>query len=382
MDLTTMAKEETESRAADTRLRPPSSVAVIVLASGLVGALLYLAHAVFIPIALAVLFALLLSAPVEAVNRRGLPRSVSATLILIVFLGLIGGAIDLLWAPAQAWFETAPRTVQIIQRKLGPVAKILDRIDAVASRANRLTGDRNASSPQPAATASGESHELLAQTGGAIVSALTVVILTLFLLAAGPPVLARMSASFATHIRVSKVLEVIQAVRGEVGRYYATIALINFGLGLATAGVMLALGMPTPALWGAVAAILNFLPYVGSATTFAILTIVAFVSFDNLWHVVAVPASFLGLAVLEGQVVQPLLVGNRLELNPIIVFLALWFSGWFWGIPGVVLAIPSLVALKVAAQHHTRGQPLVQFLSPSSPTRLSPQSFVRRSKPG
>ena len=80
--------------------------------------------------------------------------------------------------------------------------------------------------------------------------------------------------------------------------------------------------------------------------------IVAFVSFDTIGPVLAAAGGYLGLATIEGQVVQPLLVGQRLELNPIIVFLALWFGGWFWAIPGIVLAIPALVALKVAAEHH------------------------------
>jgi predicted PurR-regulated permease PerM len=218
----------------------------------------------------------------------------------------------------------------------------------------------------------------LVLTQEVVLDSIAIGILTLFLLAAGPPVLARMTASFASNVRASHVLKLIEAIRGEVGRYYATIAVINLGLGVATAGVMAVLSMPNPVLWGATAAILNFIPYIGSATTFAIVTIVAFVSFDSIGHVLAVSASYLALATVEGQVVQPLFVGNRLDLNPIIVFLALWFCGWFWGVPGVVLAIPSLVALKVAAEHHPDGEPLVQFLSPGKRTTLNPRNIGTR----
>jgi predicted PurR-regulated permease PerM len=113
---------------------------------------------------------------------------------------------------------------------------------------------------------------------------------------------------------------------------------------------------------------------VGSAATFLILCVVAFVSLNDLGRILAVPGSYLALATVEGQVVQPLLVGRRLELNSIIVFLALWFGGWFWGIPGIILAIPALVALKVAAEHHKHGKSLVEFLSPGTVTRfLSPK---------
>ena len=203
---------------------------------------------------------------------------------------------------------------------------------------------------------------------------MTIVILTLFLLAAGPPVLARMTAAFAKDTQATHVLQVIEAIRGEVGRYYATIALINLGLGVATCFAMMALRMPNPVLWGVVAGVLNFIPYVGSAATFAILTIVAFVSFDGMGRVLAVAGSYLAIATLEGQVIQPLMVGQRLELNPIIVFLALWFGGWFWGVPGIVLAIPGLVALKVAAEYSEHGAALLEFLSPSQAKRFKPRS--------
>jgi predicted PurR-regulated permease PerM len=217
------------------------------------------------------------------------------------------------------------------------------------------------------------SDGLLAETRIALVAAVTVLILTLFLLAAGPPVLARTSAAFVGDTHASHLLRVIEAVRGEVGRYYATIALINLGMAAATFGAMMGLGMPNPLLWGVLAGVLNFIPYVGSATTLIVLAVVALVSFDGVARVLAVLGTYLALATIAGQVVQPLFVGQRLKLSPIIVFLALWFGGWFWGVAGIVLAIPSLVALKVAAEHSEHGAPLVAFLSPSTGKRLRPR---------
>ncbi len=96
-----------------------------------------------------------------------------------------------------------------------------------------------------------------------------------------------------------------------------------------------------------------------------LLTVVAFVTFPGLGQVLLVAGGYLALATLEGQVVQPLVIGRRLELNPIIVFLALWFGGWFWGIAGIIMAVPSLVALKVVAAHSRNAQTLAEFLSPN-----------------
>jgi predicted PurR-regulated permease PerM len=102
-----------------------------------------------------------------------------------------------------------------------------------------------------------------------------------------------------------------------------------------------------------------------------ILSVVALVTFDGVGRIAAVIASYLALATIEGQVVQPLFVGRRLELNPLLVFLAVWFGGWMWGIAGITIAVPGLVALKVAAEHSDRGEPLVEFLSPAS-SKLKP----------
>jgi predicted PurR-regulated permease PerM len=337
------------------------------------GALLYFAHAVFIPIALAVLFALLLSGPVEALHRKGLPRSLSALLALLIFLTLIGTAVLLLWAPAQGWLAAAPRTAQTIQRKIGPAARIVQRIDALTARAGHMTEPAGSATTQAAqAPPASDSAGVLSVTSTALIATVSVIILTLFLLAAGPPVLSRMSAAFASSTHAGRIMRLIQAVRSEVGRYYVTIALINLGLAVATCLAMMALRMPNPVLWGVLAGVLNFIPYVGSATTFLTVTAVAFVSFHGIGHILAVSGSYLALATLEGQVVQPLFVGQRLELNPIIVFLSLWLAGWFWGVAGIILAIPSLVTLKVVAEHSPGGKPLVEFLSPSQIKRVKP----------
>jgi len=159
----------------------------------------------------------------------------------------------------------------------------------------------------------------------------------------------------------------IEKVRAEIGHFYVTTAFINLGLGIATTLVMMAWGMPTPYLWGAMAALLSFIPYAGATAMLIVVTLVAVVSFDGLGHALGVALSYLGLAVIEGQIVQPLLVGRRLDVNPLLIFLGLWFGGFFWGIAGVILATPILVALKVIAENAHDGESMMQFLGPNDP---------------
>jgi len=333
------------------------------------GTFLYFAHAVVVPVVLAILFALILTTPVEALYRLKVPRGLTALLLLLLILGLLSAAIDLLSAPAEKWWNSAPQTLRTIERKLQPVSKLVGRVEMLTNRAGQM-GPATPPSPTTPAPAGSEPQgsmavEVFATTRTAIVSTLTTTILALFLLAGGPPMLARLTAAVSKDLESSHMLTVINAVRAEVSRYYASIALINVGLGTATFVVTMLLGMPNPLLWGVTAALLNFIPYVGSATTLLLLIVVAFVSFDNVGRVVAVGASYLTLTTIEGQLVQPLVVGRQLDLNPMIVFLSLWFGGWFWGIAGIVIAVPSLVALKVIAQHSSNGEPLIQFLSPN-----------------
>ena len=189
--------------------------------------------------------------------------------------------------------------------------------------------------------------------------------LTLLLLAAGPPTLARMTAPIASEGRAVQALRVIDAIRVELGRYYGTLALLNLLFGTATSLLMWSLGMPNPMLWGALAAVLNFIPYLGCATTFVILTVVAFVSFDGIGKTLLAGTSFLLLAAIEGHIIEPVFVGRRLDLNPIVVLVALWLGAWMWGIAGMVVALPVLVATKVAASRSPNGDAVVRFLSPA-----------------
>jgi predicted PurR-regulated permease PerM len=355
------------------KVAPALARALLGLLFVAVGTVLYFGRVAFIPIVLAILFALVLSSAVEALHRLRLPRAFGAILIVGTLLGVFGMAANALVGPAQQWLAGAPKVLQSLERRLRPAEGVMHRLQAVTTQAGTLTKPSGAAAAQPppqAAEPPISQAEMVTATGATLTSFVACMILTVFLLSGGPPMLARMAASMAANLQASHALRVIEALRKELGRYYGTIALINLGLGVATGLAMLWLGVPNPFLWGAMAGLLNFIPYVGSATTLAVLTIVAVVSFDATSKILAVAGTYLALATIEGQVVQPLLVGRRLELNPILVFLAVWFGGWFWGVAGIVIAIPTLVALKVAAAHSRHTSALLEFLSPAEVTPL------------
>jgi predicted PurR-regulated permease PerM len=336
-----------------------------------IGLLLYFAHVAFIPVALSLLIFLVLSGPVEALHCRNVPRSVGAAVVVAAILGIMVALVNFMSEPAQKWFAAAPHTFRLIERKIRPFEQFMAKVGELRNSAGNLGAAPQpaAATPAPApalALAAPDSSPAVLLDGArsVVLSGVTIVILTLFLLSGGPPMLARMTSAFASDLKSAHILAVIEKVRSEVGRFYATTALINVGLGLVTGFVMMLCGMPNPFLWGTMAALLNFIPYAGATTTLIVLTIVAIISFDGLGHAVAVAGSYLAIATIEGQFVQPLLVGRRLQLNPMLVFLALWLGGCFWGIAGIILATPTLAALKVVASNAAAGQQLLDFLSP------------------
>ena len=349
-----------------------------------IGVLLYVGHAAFVPVALALLLSLILSGPVEALHRRRISRGISAALILLAALALTAGMVAALWQPAQTWYAKAPQTMATVKKRVRPVVSVLRKVDDLRDSASSIASPAPASTaPAPQAPPAESAPELLVHVGIPIVAAaVTFVIVTLFLLTGGPPMLARMTAAFFDDLKASQVLAIIEKVRTEVGHFYLTTTLINIGLGLATSFAMWAWGMPTPFLWGALAAIVNYIPYAGAAATLIVVTLVAAVSFTTVGDVLGVLVTQLGIATVEGQIVQPLLVGRRLEVNPLLVFLALWFGGVFWGVAGIVLATPVLVTMKVIAENSKSGKPMIEFLGPNfaDPRDRMLETLVRGSR--
>jgi predicted PurR-regulated permease PerM len=347
------------------------------------GVLLYVGHVAFIPVALALLFALILSGPVEALHRRRVPRSLSAALILVLVLSILAGLGTMAWQPAQEWSTKVPHTMATLKQKITPIAKVMNYLDDLRKDVSTIGTQTHSSNPAPAAPVapSVSAPALILNSGAsAIASVLCFIIVTLFLLTGGPPMMSRMTAAFVNHLKSSHVASVIEKVRSEVGHFYLITTFINIGVGIITGLAMWGWGMPSPYLWGVMAAVLTYIPYAGPATTLLVITVVAAVSFDGLSRVLAVAGTYLVIATLEGQVAQPLLVGRRLQINPLLIFLALWFGGLFWGVAGIILATPTLVALKVIAKNTKNGKTMLDFLGPNDqkPRRESRlRSFAR-----
>ena len=343
-------------------VRTCHSAAPLVLAALAVVAALHLLRPVLMPVVLATFLALLLARPVEALREAGLPRAASAGVVTLLATAAAVLVVAVSWRPAVDWLEEAPRTVRALERHATPLLRIARRVDAVA---DRVTGLAPPSAARTAVASSPTvSSRLVTALPQVAVTAVTVTVLTFLLLWEGPRLLGegtRRSRSPAVRRR----LELFAAAREGLGRYFGVLALINVGLGLATATLAALVGLPNPLLWGAVAAVLNFVPYVGPAVTLLLLGAAALLAFETLGPVLALVAGFLALTTVEGQIVQPWLVGRRAQISPLLVFLAIWAGGWLWGIAGMLLAAPTLVV--VQAMRSAGATPVVTPPVPTIP---------------
>jgi predicted PurR-regulated permease PerM len=323
-----------------------SQQAVVVIAVVLAVGALHVAKSAVVPLLFAVFLAMLLSPAVTLLRRVGAPRAIAAGVVVLSLIAVVGLGFNATWRPARAWLDEAPQTTRTLERKLRPVTRFIAKVESVSEQAERVTDPGAAKSVAAAPAKATEKKSTIANTQEWLIAILTTLVVTYFLLAAGPALLVKIETALGARTRDTRLLRLVATISDDVGCYFATVTLINLGLGVATGATMYWLGMPNPLLWGVVAFVLNFIPYAGSAITLALLTVVALVSFDGLGKPLAVAGCYLVLTTIEGQIIQPILVGRRLDVSPLIVFLSLWVGGWLWGIAGVALAVPLLVTAK------------------------------------
>ena len=313
---------------------------------------LYFARAIFVPIALAVLLNLLLGDFVRRLAKMHIPEALGAAVVLVLFVGGIGLATYQLSGPAAGWVEGAPYNLAKIQDKLQSVKETVEEVKRTTKQVEEMA-DTDGDAGAPAVTVKGPSlTESFLSGAGRVASTVGITIVLLyFMLASGDLFLRKLVKVLPTFQDKKRAVEIARQAESDISRYLVTVTLVNLGLGVLTGLAMFALGMPNPVLWGALAALNNFIPYLGAMVTTGVLAVVAAVTFEELSAIVAPPAVYLLLTTLEGQFVTPMLLGRRLTLNPVVIFLALLVWGWLWGVPGVLMAVPLLAAFKILCDH-------------------------------
>ena len=321
-----------------------------------------LAHAFLVPIALSVFLDFLLSPVIRRARRIGIPTGISAALVMTLVFGTVGLAIYNLAGPAATWIERAPQSLAKVEKRLAPLRPAVEDVKRAAEEVQSAAalGDDSSRAVEVAGPS------LVAQVFGGTMDMFeflgTVAFLTFFLLAAGDFFLLKLIRVLPHISDRKKAVNIARTIESEVSTYMVTTTLINLGVGVATAGAMWLCEMPNPIMWGVVAAVLNFIPYVGGAINAVLLMLAALLTFDSLSRAMMPPAAFLLLNIIENNYVQPYVLGKRLQLNNVAVFVGMLFWAFIWGIPGVILAVPMLVVVKIIADNFEQLSPISEFL--------------------
>jgi predicted PurR-regulated permease PerM len=329
--------------------RPRSSHAAIVLAVLAVAYTLYAAQALLLPVLLAMFFALVGNPIIRLLRRLWIPRFVSA--VLLLGLGMFSTYMlgRELAQPAAEWVREVPKELRDLAPKLRSLTKPVTDANRAAENIARAAGGETAGKVQVVKTEVNDPYRVLTSTPRVVASVLAVVLLTFFFMVYGGDLQRNAIALLPSRQQKKLTVEILQAIETEISRYVLTISIINVIVGLVFAGLLYVL-LDVPAdealLWGTMAGLLNFAPYVGPLIGILVMLLMGFVTYDDL-QVLAPAALYLGLHTLEGQIITPIVLGRRMALSPLVLILALMVFGWLWGIIGLLLAVPLLVCVKL-----------------------------------
>ena len=313
---------------------------------------LYLARSFFLPIILAILLSFLLTPLMRGLKKLRIPSGLGAAILVFGLLGLIGVGVYELADPALEWMEQAPRSFRNVERKLREFKKpvqTMSRATEQVEKMTQVTGGGKSATVTVQTETLGE--KLFSRATDFVANGMIMFILLYFLLASGDMFLRKLIRVMPSLSDKKRAVEIARQIETEISAYLSMITLINVLLGLAVWGIMSLIGIPNPLLWGVLATFTNYIPYLGAIIMIIVLAMVGFITFDDIGQALLAPGAFVGLNILESYILTPLILGRRLTLNPVVIFLGLTFWGWLWGITGAVLAVPIMVVLKIFCDH-------------------------------
>jgi predicted PurR-regulated permease PerM len=313
----------------------------------LLGAAFYVCRPVLLPILAAMVIGTTLGPLVKLGADHNVPpwlTSLNLTLLLVAAAALL---VTLIAGPVAEWIGRAPEIGESIKQKL----YVLDRPLAALSDLQKALMP----APEHAVTVESSRISMVTPVVAFVTPAaaqLVVFLATLIFFLAGQLEFRRYATSlFASRDAKLRFIRIANDIEHNLASYLAVVTVINVALGVIVAVGAWAFGFPNPIIFGILAALLNYIPYIGPGCMAIILLGVGLVTFPSLGLALAAPASFVALTTIEGHLITPTILGRRLTLNPLVVLIALAFWTWLWGPVGAFLAVPLSIVGLVTINH-------------------------------
>jgi predicted PurR-regulated permease PerM len=311
-------------------------------------AVLYVAKAFFLPIVAAFVVGTMLSPAAGFLERYRIPRAVAALMIVSAVGAGVTFIVSLISSPMMQWSTRLPEFAARLKDKM----HLFDRPLALWQELQNMLGGSDAYPAPPFQMPKIEWVQPALEFLSPTFTEFLLFFATLVLFIASWRDLRRaLILTFTGHESRLRTLRILNAIEEHLGAYLLTVTIINLGVGAATGIICALAGMPNPAGLGALAATLNFLPIIGPVAMFTILTVVGLIAMSTIGAALIAPMAFVGLTFLEGHFITPTIIGRRLELNALAVFIALAFWTWLWGPMGGFLSSPLLIVALILRDH-------------------------------
>lgn len=308
---------------------------------------LYFSRALLVPVLAAVIIATTFGPLVKTAAEYGIPRSVTSLVLVSTIIGLAAFGLTLLANPLTEWIARAPEIGATIKQKLhvldAPLAAFRELQDSLTTT--------NVNQVKVESGLAGFVTPAIAILTPAATQAVIFVVTLIFFLIGQVQFRNVVVSMLPGRDAKLRYLKIVNDVEQNLAGYLAVVSLINFTLGVAVTFGAWLLGFPDPIFFGLLAAILNYIPYIGPAIMAVVLFTVGLVMFPTIGDAVVAPAAFVTLATVEGMILTPTIVGRHLTLNPLAVFLAVAFWAWLWGPFGAFLAVPISIVGLVTMEH-------------------------------
>ena len=324
---------------------------------------IYFAKDVVLPIALGLLLSLTLSPLVRGARRLGISPPLSAFVIIFLISAVIGVSVYFLGGIIADWIKEAPQFGAELRYKLSSLTRSMDAMQDASAQVEEIAGAGGKNVPKVAVAQPGLLSNALSSVASFGTSLAVALILALLILASGDLFNAKLVSALPTLKDKKRALGIVFDIERRISRYLLSLTIINAGLGLAVGIALYLLGVPYSYVWGVGAFLFNFLPFLGAIVGAALVGAYAVITFDSLPYAATVPLTYLVLSSIEGQLITPYLLGRRMELNTVSVFLTVIFWAWLWGVPGALMAVPFLVVLKVICENFEGLSVIGNFLS-------------------
>jgi predicted PurR-regulated permease PerM len=346
---TTIAQTTTESDAIDL---PSDPVVVLLAMLSLIAVLCvaYVAAPIVLPIVLAFVLKLLFQPGMRVLERMHVPRGLAALFLILLVFGAIvaiGAAVS---GPAAEWAAKLPDGIPRLQERLRFLSQPIETLRTFMHQLDgMMAGGGGAASHADGGSSSAIAAILFTGTTHFASGFFETILILFFLLVSGNTFLKRIVEILPSFKDKRQVVGISQQVEENISMYLVTITVMNAAVGLATGAAMWLTGLGDPILWGVVAFLLNFVPIMGPLFGVGIFLLAGLLVLDPLWTALMPAALYLGIHVIEGEIITPMLLAKRFTLNPVLVIISLIFWFWMWGVPGAILAVPMLAILKIVS---------------------------------